>query len=254
MCLYGGSYAQQFQLQYVIPFDAPASVSIDQSGSIYAADAMGNLFKYTPAGEYVVEYSPERPARITDLEAWQGLRIFLFYRDRQEYTFLNRFLTAQGTYSFDPGTVGFVEAAAPSADNNVWLFDQSDFSLKKYSLQLREVVLRTPLDLLLDPNDYKIATIREYQNKVYMGDMREGVLVFDNLGNYLKTISAPGVRFYSLYGHTLYLVRDRTLLSIDIYTGARETRLLPETASWQFAFRYEERLYLASDSQIAVYK
>jgi hypothetical protein len=251
--MHSASLAQEMQLQHRIPFNEPASVSIDQSGNIYVADAMGNLFKYTADGKYVVEYSPELPAMITSLEAWHGLRIFLFYRDRQEYTFLNRFLTEQGTFSFNPASVGFVEAAAPSADNNVWMFDQSDFSLKKYSLQLREVIVRTPLDLLLDPDDYEIGTIREYQNKVYISDFRAGLLVFDNLGNYLKKIPVQGMRFFSFQGETVYMIRDNKLISINIYSDAHEASPLPVDGSWRFAFRHEGRTYLVSDSEIRIY-
>ena len=253
MHLCGGLWAQDQDAAFTIPFQQPAGDTIDQSGSLYVADAMGNLFKYNARGEYVVEYSPEQPARITDLEAWQGLRIFLFYRDLQQYAFLNRFLIAQGSYDFNPSAVGFVEAAAPSADNNVWLFDQADFSLKKYNLQLKQVVLSTPFDLLLDPDDYRIGTIREYQNKVYISDYREGIFVFDNLGNYLSKIPGRGVEYFSFWDQTLHFVRDNLLTSIALYNDSHSPTSLPAARQWQFAVRYENRLYLVSDSEIRVY-
>ena len=152
------------------PIPEPYSVSIDQEGQIYVADNTGNLYKYDSNGQQIAIYSPQITTKIYLLEAWSGLRIFCFLRDIQEYIFLNRFLTATGNYGIDPDKIGFAEIATPSFDNNLWIIDQSDFSLKKYDITHDDIQLNTPLDLLLNRKTYQLKFMKEYQNKLYISD------------------------------------------------------------------------------------
>jgi hypothetical protein len=249
-----GANAQELREISQIPIDIPSTISIDRAGRIYLGDNKGNLNRYKPDGSFDLDYAPYRPSKITSIEAWQGLRIFLFYRDLQEYTFLNRFLVIQGEYSFNPDAIGFVEAATPTADNNVWIFDQTDFSLKKYDIALKEIKIHTPFDLLLDPDNYDIGTMKEYQNKLYISDLNTGILVFDNLGNYLSRIPYKGIDYFNFLDDELYFIRGHELIMINIYSKATRNVELPPDHPWLFPILLNDRYYLISEALMVIYE
>lgn len=246
-------HAQGLQLIGCTPIPEPTAVSVDNAGYLYLADRAGRVIRYDRGGKEQLIYSPYRPAQISGLDAWQGLRIFCFFRDLQEYAFLNRFLVSPGNYSFG-SHFGFVEAAALSFDNLIWAFDQGDFSLKKYDVQLQQVQTQTPLNLLLDPGNYEISLIREYQNRVYLADKRSGILVFDNIGNFLRTLPLPDVEYFNFIDDQLYFIQGDQLIRIALYGPERQEIALPADAEWKFALIANGNYYLFSVGQLCLYK
>ncbi len=232
--------------------DSPSKVSVDQAGNIYVADQTGNLFLFDPEGTLQSDYSPPHPARISLLEAWQGLRIFLFFRDLQQYAFLNRFLiNPKGNYDFS--NTGFVEMAAPSSDNNIWLIDQTDFSMKKYLIFQQQTGSSTPFDLLLDPEHYEIDFIKEYQNKVFVADKNSGILLFDNFGNFIKKYNQPGLKEFNFFDNYLYFIDKSQIVLIDLYNDNRQTVPLPAAKNYRHLIVFGDRYYLFDENGMDIY-
>jgi len=244
---------KKLQLIREVSINTPSKVSVDRAGNIYIVDNTDQLHRYNPNGEYQLDYSPPKPADITLMEAWQGLRIFLFFRDLQEYSFLNRYLAnQQGNYNFV--NIGFVEMAAPSYDNNIWLIDQVDFSMKKYGIFKQETLSTTPFDLLLNPEQYEITFIKEYQNKVYVGDRNSGILLFDNFGNFIRRYTQPGLNSFNFYKDIIYFIHDGKIILINLYNDGRQEITLPKEVSYNHVLIYDERYYLFTDSSMQIYK
>ena len=55
--------------------------SIDQQGRLYLSSEKGSVFKYDQGGDSLLAYSSVKSSRITLIEAWSGLKIFVFYED-----------------------------------------------------------------------------------------------------------------------------------------------------------------------------
>ncbi len=244
---------KKLQLIREIKINTPSKASIDRAGNIYVVDNTDQLYRFDPIGEFQLDYSPPKPAEITLMEAWQGLRIFLFFRDLQEYSFLNRYLAnQQGNYSFI--NIGFVEMAAPSYDNNIWLIDQVDFSMKKYDIFKQETLSTTPFDLLLNPEQYEITFIKEYQNKVYVGDRNSGILLFDNFGNFIRKYSQPGLNSFNFYKDIIYFIDNGKIILINLYNDDHQEITLPKEGPYHHVLIFEERYYLFTDSSMQIYK
>src|SRR4051812_22990298 len=128
--------------------------SMDTYGQLYVTDTKGNINKYDSTGRFLLNYSPQKVGNITLLEASNTIRIFVFYRDFQEYTILERFLGPMPNNSINPEEVGFARLATLGSDYNLWIMDDTDFALKKYDRQFNKVLYKTPLELLLDLKDY----------------------------------------------------------------------------------------------------
>ena len=248
------SFAQDLQLINTIDIQEPTEVSLDRVGNIYYAAFNGDIIKYDPFLKTELTFSPSNPNTTTILEAWQGLRVFSFHKDLQQFRLINRNLSLHEDYSFPQEIVSFVEIATPSYDNNIWLFDQVDFSLKKYDITTNRLWSTTPLNQILNPNNYEILFCKEYQNRLFISTRGRGILIFDNFGNYIKTFDYKGITFFNFWKDIMYFLVDNKLIKIDLYDENNISLVIPNHADWLFALLFEDRVYLFSKNQINLYK
>lgn len=249
------SQAAEWEKVKTVSLSAPVSVvSIDRYGLFYLADEEGNIFKYDSTGALLITYSPPKKADVTLLEAWRNVNIFVFYRSFQEYVLLDRFLSPSPNTRIEAASIGFARLATFSYDNNIWVIDETDFSLKKYNLSYSKTDLNTPLDLLLDPSLYDMNFIREYQNLVFINDKNSGILIFDNMGNYKTKIPIKGLPTIGFYNDEIYFQEGGKIRFINIYTYAERTEDLPVNKSFQFILYSKSRLYLFRNNEVEVYK
>lgn len=242
--------------QTLIPIDSvlistPISASVDRLNHIYTADKKGNLNQYNNT-QLVQTYSPQQTGNITLVEAWNPLKIFVFYADFQEYVFLDRFLSASQRFQA-PELSRFSGLMTLSNDNNLWIIDYINFGLKKFNINFGDYTINTPFDLILDPDKYEITFIREYQNLVFISDKNSGILVFDNLGNYLKKFEAEDVDYFSFKGEDLYFISGNDLIKVNIYSGEKSSLPLPKKALFAFLLD-DNRLALISENMLTSYK
>ncbi len=242
-------FAQGYELLDSIPIERPYKVSRDKQGNLYLVSQNGDVDKYDTQGQLLEHFSPGKPGDITLIEAWNPLKVFLYYGDFQEYMFLDRFLTSTNRFSLDVVS-SYVGLATMSADNNIWVIDYSDFSLKKYDVTLGRITIQQPFDLLMAKSSYDIRFMREYQNLLFFSDTTEGILVFDNLGNYLETWPEMGVGYFNFFKNEMYFVKDNEIHLYDIYQNVRRTVKIPRPAT--FASLAQDRLLLVSDHYLWV--
>jgi len=237
------------------PITSPiTAVSIDRYGLFYTANEQGNIQKYDSTGSLLLTYSAPKKSDITILEAWRNVNIFVFYRSFQEFVFLDRFLSSSPNGKLRTSSIGFARLATPSYDNNIWVIDERDFSLKKYNLLSGSVDLTTPLDLLLDPTIYDLNYIKEYQNMVFVNDKNSGILIFDNMGNYKTKISIKGLSMINFYNDEICFLEDSKVKFINNFTFSERVENLPEIGDYTNFLYSSSRLYLFTEKEITVYK
>lgn len=252
---------QQWTFYKTTPTGPVLKVSQDRYYNFYVADERGNLFKYDSLGNELLRYSPQRKADITLIEAWRTVNIFLFYRELQEYTLLDRFLTnSNGNFKFvnevenNEKSIGFARLATLSSDNNLWVFDDEDFSLKKYDTKINRTILNTSLDLILDAQYYDLNFIREYQNLVFINDKNSGILVFDNLGNYKNKLPFKGLNYFNFLDNSIYFIQNGKLVLYDLYKGGRKEFPLPEGKAYNYVLLSHSMAYLAGKDFVDLYR
>lgn len=253
---YQNSYAQENNLTLLKSVKLNSTVkkvSIDTYFNFYTADANGNVSKFDPDGNYLLTFSPQKKSNVTLLEAWRNVNIFVFYRNFQQFLFLNRFLTPSPNTDLNEELVGFARIAAPSSDNNLWLVDETDFSLKKYNLTFHKLDIRNPLELILNPQNYDLTFLREYQNLLFISDKNSGILIFDNMGNLKERIQVQGLDYFSFIKNNLYYIKDHKLVILDLYTkNAREIDL-PTEKIYNFALLSEQKAFLFDQESVDIF-
>jgi hypothetical protein len=230
------------------------TISLDRYNMFYIADDDGNIYKYDTTGTLQLTYSPPKKADVTLLEAWRNVNIFVFYRSFQEFVLLDRFLSPTPNTKLEYTEVGFARLATYSYDNNLWLIDETDFTLKKYNLSNDKVELTTSLDLLLDPSVYDMNFIQEYQNLVFINDKNSGIIIFDNMGNYKTKIPIKGLPRIGFYNDEIYFQEGDKIRFINMYTYIERTENIPEKGNFQYILYTENLLYIFKTNSVEVYK
>jgi hypothetical protein len=220
-------YSQNFEHTNTIAFPNPDKISVDRYGNLYVSDLKGNIQRFDKNGKKESVYSPQKIAKISLVEAWNTVKIFVFYKDLQEYVLLDRFMAGTPNIKFDMNSVGFARCATFSTDNSIWLVDDVDFSLKRVDINTQKVLTSNPLQLVLPNQDYEISFMREYQNMLFVVDKLSGVLVFDNLGNFKKKLRISNLDFISFNGNSMYFIQDNQLVLFDLYTAEESKYALP---------------------------
>jgi len=247
--------AQEWEKVTSITHKSPiVTVSLDRYGLFYFADNSGNIFKYDTLGALLFTYSPLKKVDVTLLEAWRNVNIFVFYQSFQEYLILDRFLSQSPTTRINPNTIGFARLATYSYDNNIWIIDETEFSLVKYNLTFGKIDLSTPLDLILDSRTYDMNFIREYQSLVFLNDKNSGVLIFDNMGNYKTKIPVKGLSMVGFYNDEIYFQEGDSIKFINIYTYNERLEQLPELGNYKYVLYTKNNCYLFTTTTISVFK
>jgi hypothetical protein len=246
--------AQSLELLREVKIPTPASVSLDRYNRIFVGNEKGNVDQYDAEGKFLLTYSPPKQVRLSLLEAWNTTKIFAFSRDFQQYTLLDRFLAPIGQYSLDESGIGFARVASLAADDNLWLFDETDFSLKKLDLRNGSVSINAPMTQILDTRDYDLTFMREYQNMLLISDRNSGLLVFDNLGNYRKKLPFRGVSSFGMLNEEVYFLQGNQVRFFHLYTFGERSLELPEGIKTIQVLAFEDRLVLFSGNQMRIYR
>ncbi|MBD1398335.1 hypothetical protein H9Q13_14280 [Pontibacter sp. JH31] len=238
-----------------LAISSPSAISVDRNGSVYLLDQKRNLLMVDSLGKPVNIFSPPSRGRITAIEAWNPMKVFLFYEDRQEFMLLDRFMRPiASTRLSDLGFMGNVRAATLTSDDSFWLFNESDFTLSKIDLRYQKPIVETPLDLILDKARFDVRFLREYQNMVYLLDYNSGIYVFDNLGNYKKKLPFTGLSYIGFKGNELYFVKDNQLHFFDLYKLQDRAIPLPADKPYLSALVSSGMVYLFKKDSADVYR
>ena len=249
-----GEANRQLVYSHSIPLRSPTTISQDRNGYLYLLDPLRNLLRLDSLGRPLDTFSPPSRGRISSIDAWNPMKILLFYEDRQALLLLDRFLRPiSSTDLRDINYEGIAKVATLSADDGFWLFDETNLTLSKLDLRLRKATVETPLNLILDRERFDVRQLREYQNMVYLLDYNNGIYVFDNLGNYKKTIPFKGVASIGFRGNEFYFVQDGQLHFYELYTSERRTVVLPENKQYLTALVSDKQLYLFTKDKADIY-
>lgn len=244
------------KLEKTISFDLnyePTAVSIDRQGQLYFASKEGALDKFDQNGKLLFHFSPQKQGSPSIIDAWQGLRTFVYYRDFQEYLFLDRFLNSSERYNIDFNELSnFSGLVTPAGDNNLWLINDQELGLLKIDINNREVLIENKLNFILKLDDLEIQFIRSYQNLLFISDAKHGVFVFDNLGNFIENIAIGKVDFFSFQENHLIYIQNQKLILLDVYTKTKREVSLPNP-SYQYVLMENNKVFLVYNHTVDIF-
>lgn len=245
--------AQALVFRQHLAIDQPGAVSIDRLNHVYVTDAKNNLLKFAKDGRLLYTFSPPQSGRASLVEAWNMLKVFLFYDAQGEVVLLDRFLNPLSSFNLNEYIEGMIRLATLAADNRFWVLDESNLSLLKIDVQRGDAVIQAPLNQILSRDRYDLRFLREYQNTVYLVDHNSGIYLFDNMGNYEKKLPFAGLSYIGFRGNELYYLAGQKIHFFDLYTFQELAVPVPEGKIYQRVLVGENYVYLFSGEGMDIY-
>ena len=217
LCMAWASHAQKLHLTDSVAIGFPTAASIDKTGNVFISNTRGEVRKYNSLGELLATFTPQQPSAIGSIEAWQMLRVFVFYNKSQQYIFLDRLLNASQPQLLKDVIHGFASQATTGEDNSLWLINETSLALEKYDLRTGRQLMSTDLTLFLD-KDFQFLGLKTYQNKVYISMGTQGMLVFDAFGSFIQKLPFDNVTHFNFYNDELYYLDEHHIHFYNLYT------------------------------------
>lgn len=228
-------------------------VSFDTKDQIFASTIAGDIYLFSSEGKQLNLFSPARQGRLNQLEAAWTVNIFSFSSDLQEYRILDRFLNPLNESSFILTEVNLAKAATIGNNNVIWVWDESDLSLKSMDYLRNLVIQSQPLNLILKSENLAVTEIREFKNRLFMNLPESGFFIFDNQGNLLKKLDVKTNQRLCFYKeHLIWLDQDR-LISTSISTGENKELATLQISDFKYLQVGQGRLAIISKDKLTLY-
>jgi hypothetical protein len=233
------------------PTPSVRTIALDRLGDFYLTFPDGSFKKYDTEGNFMSEYSNGEHRPLTLLEPWNPLRLFTYSQDKQDIILLDHNLELLQKIPVDPAWAIEPVLGSQSSDNNFWILDASDLSLKKIESKsnsvLREVILKTS-----DKANTDLIYLREYQGFLFLVDRNSGISIFNQVGTLMKKIPAKNQEYVGFLGEEFYYLEDGKLIFFDLDTEAiREVKV---DADARFVMVTDERMIVVKAGQVQVFE
>lgn len=228
-------------------------VSFDMKDQVFASNIAGDIYLLSAEGKQLNLFSPARQGRLNQLEAAWTVTIFSFSSDLQEYRVLDRFLNPLSESGFLLTDVNLAKAATFGNNNVVWVWDESDLSLKSLDYLRNLVIQSQPLNLILNSENLAVTEIREFKNRVFMNVPESGIFIFDNQGNLLEKMNVKTTQRLCFYKEHLIWMEQDTLMTTSLSTGKNEKIATIHVPDFHYLQVGQERLAIVSKDYLTLY-
>lgn len=191
-------------------------IEVDALGNLYViSDAA--LFKYSLNGELLSTYSNKMLGTIYSVSVANPQKVMLFYRNTESLIFLDDQLNPiTEAISLPEKNWQYITLAAFTADNHIWLWDNTNVRMAKLDVNFKEQqVVRYDFKDLQPTQLLPLA-----DNGLVMHDP-SGVFFFDSFGTLLKMLPFKTAFDIQIVDQWLYYMKNGNLHNFN-YKGLGE--------------------------------
>ena len=139
-------------------------LEVDNLNCIYLLGESGQLKKFNPNGDSLSVFNDvKKYGSLNLMDVSNPLKVLLFYKSYATIVSLDKMLTLRNSMNLRKQGIFSVNAIANAYDNNIWVFDEQDFTLKKISEQGK--LLQQTNDMRMFPGATpQVSSITDHNN------------------------------------------------------------------------------------------
>ncbi len=242
-----------YQLRHKVPIEA-RYLTTDKLQQFYLVTDQDHLIKYNAAGVEVFRYDNNRLGQLERVDVANPFHLLLYYPDFATLISLDRTLSPTSTYSLNDLGILQTSAIGIGSDNNLWVYDEIAFRLRKYDGQGQVLVESQDFGVLFTDLIQPISLL-ERNSLLYLHDPNIGVLVFDLFGQHVRTIALPGLESFQILDKHLVGVQHGQMIVCPLASGIAQTMILPFELKAGQQVRVEQNSVFVLDQEgVQVYK
>ena len=229
-------------------------LNIDNLGNIYLISSGNQLKKINANGDSVGVFNDvKRYGNVASIDVTNPLKILLYYKNFATVVALDRFLNIRNTINFRKKNIFSVQSIATSYDNNIWLFDEQDFKLKKIDEEGRLLQESTDFRMLFDsvPSPTQLT---DKENYIYLYDPEKGFYIFDYYSSFKNRLPFLGWTNVAVSEKNMYGFSNNTLHSYQLNSLVLKDYQLPIFfGSYSIIKAINGKLYLLKEDGVYIY-
>ena len=224
------SYAQADTFKLINTLSFPiTSFTVDNLGELYIINSSNQLKKLDEKGDSVGVFNQvTKYGKLSYVEAQNPWKTILFYQNFSTIVLLDKYLNVLTSINLRKQNIFRVKAVTTSYDNNIWLFDEQDNTLKKIDdagkLLLQTVDFRLLFDSVPSP-----VQIIDRDGFVYLYDPEKGLYVFDYYGSFKNKLSFLHWKDFTVIEKNIYGFDEKYFYSYKIGSLDLKQYALPES-------------------------
>lgn len=212
------SISSYSQLTEVTRLSFPNSrFTTDNLGNIYLYQG-DELLKLDKSGKLLQRFSDKKLGEITNVDAGNPFKILVFYQPQGVIRVLDNMLApVGGLLRLQDHGIYQPWVITSSYNNHFWVYDKTNSTLVRMSLELKES-LRLDNIKLLTSNNIEPSAIDEEGNWLIIQDNSGILYLFDIFGSYRRKVEFPGMKSFQPLEETLFIFSDSTVTKYNMTT------------------------------------
>jgi hypothetical protein len=228
-------------------------VTTDKLNQIYLVTQADELVKYNTEGKELFKFHDRTLGEISYIDATNPFQIAVFFKDFQTVIWLDRTLNPISKINLSNFDFFQINTLAVSSDNNLWIYDNTNFRLKKVNNQGQILLETNELNALassLNPN-----FLIEKNNRVYLNNPETGILVFDNFGQFLQTIPLVNLSSFQIINNELFYQKENNYFRFHFQTLDNQKIDLPfEIKKKESVFTQKNYWFLVKENEVGIFE
>ncbi len=241
--LFAQKETKSYSLYKSIPMEA-RFLTTDKLQQSYLVNAQNDVIKLNPIGTEVFRYSNNKLGHLETIDVSNPFHILLYYPDFGAVIILDRTLNEINHYNLLDLGIPQTHALGISFDNNIWIYDELDFRLRKHDKQGEVLVESIDLSAMLPESIYP-TSVKESNNLVYLHDPKTGILIFDVFGQYIKTIPFKNLRSLQVRDQHIFGLQDDQFYVWQVDSEIKHPINLPIKLEEGIQIRLEQNCFFA---------
>ena len=243
--------AQEFQ--FIVKIDTVAKLaSVDNFGNLFVVTPKNEVLKYNPQGKFLWNYTNKTFGDISQLDVTDPLRVILFYAGFQQIVVLNNNLSEISQYSFNQNPEKQITLIASANNNGFWVYDQINRELRKLTNSFTDD-LKTGNIYQRNGFDMQANFMVSDEQYVFINDVQEGVRIFDQYGNFMKTAVIEAENEFEVNGSEIYFFKNQKLMGYNYLTFEYKEVLLPTKSNILNALLRFNRLIILNEKGLTLW-
>jgi hypothetical protein len=229
--------------------------NVDNLDNIYMVTAGNQLKKINGNGDSVGLFNDvKRYGALHSIDVTNPLKVLLYYKNFATVVVLDRFLNIRNTINFRKKNIFLVQSIATSYDNNIWLFDEQDYKLKKINDDGRQLQETTDFRMLFDSVPSPVQ-LTDKDNFIYLYDAEKGFYIFDYYGSFKSRLPFLGWVSVAVSAKNIYGISNNQLHSYQINSLTLKEYQLPAFFGKYTAIKaMNGKVYLLKPDGIYIYQ
>ncbi len=213
--------------------------NVDVLNNIFLISQDNQLIKLNESGDFIAGFNElMKFGRPSLIDVSNPLKLLVYYKNYSNLLTLDKILTVRNSVNLKTKNLFSVRAVTVAYDNNIWVYDEQNFKLKKFDDQFNLLLESQDISMLSENNQLISQNVQpdpvqliDYDKQLYLYDKALGFFIFDSYGSYKNNLPFKNWSNIAINNRTIYGFSADTLFSYNLESLSLKEYLLPDSIS-----------------------